>query len=215
MVEYPITTILSNFVVGVANYIPNIVSAVILLVIGLVVGKVLGKITREAIVRMKLEKYLTEGRKLPISIADVFSVIVRWWVYLAFITAALSENVLGIPALATWMSEINAFIPNVVGAVIIIIVGYILGEYIRDQITRSETLYATIVAKVTFFFIMYVAIAMALPILGIPAVLVNSILLVIIGSIGLGMAIAIGLGLKDVIAEISREYLKPTKRKRR
>ena len=214
MGEYPITKILSNFAAGVVNYTPNIVSAVILLVIGLVVGKILGKITKEAIVRMKLEKYLAEGRKLPVSLADIFSVIVRWWVYLAFITAALSKDVLGVPTLAMWMAEINAFIPNVVGAVIIIIVGYVLGEYIRDQISRSETLYATVVAKITFFFIMYVAIAIALPILGIPATLVNSILLVIIGSIGLGVAIALGLGLKDVVAEIARDYLRPKRRRR-
>ena len=215
MVEYPIATILANFATGVANYIPNVISAVILLIIGLVVGKIIGRIVHEVIVRAKIERYLTEGKRLPINLADIFSTIAKWWVYLAFITAALSEEVLGIPTLAAWMAEINAFIPRVVGASIVIVVGYALGEYVKNQMKKTETLYADIVAKVTFFFIMYVAIAMALPMLGISATLVNAIMLVIIGSIGLGVAIAIGLGLKDAIATLAMQYVAVKKRRKR
>ncbi len=215
MAEYPIATILANFATSVANYIPNVISAIILLLIGLVVGKVIGRIVHEIIKRAKIERYLTEGRKLPVNLADIFSTIARWWVYLAFISAALSEEVLGIPTLAAWMREINAFIPRVVGATIIIVVGYALGEYVKNQMKRTETLYADLIAKLTFFFIMYVAIAMALPMLGIPATLVNAILLVIIGSIGLGFAIALGLGLKDAIATLAMQYVPAKVKKRR
>jgi len=215
MTEYPIVQILSNFATQVANFVPNVISAIILLVIGLVVGKIAGRVTKEVVVRSRVEKYITEGRKLPVSLADILSVIVRWWIYLAFITAALSREVLGIPTLAEWIARINAFIPNVVGAVVIMVVGYAIGEYIRQQIERSATLHAGIVARVVYFFILYVAVAMALPVLGIPATLVNAILLAIVGSISLGLAIAIGLGLKDVIAEAARSYLGTRKKRRR
>ena len=71
---------------------------------------------------------------------------------------------------------------------------------------KMKEIYASLVSKVLFFFIIYVAIALALPILGIPATLVNNILLVIIGSVGIGIAIALGLGLKDAVAIISKKY---------
>jgi len=215
MPEYPIIEILTNFATQVVNYIPNVVSAIILLIIGLVVGKIAGRVVKEIIVRSKVERYITEGRRLPISLGDILSVITRWWIYLAFITAALSKEVLGIQTLAEWIATINAFIPNVVGAVLIIVVGYAIGEYVRQQIERSGTLHAGIVARIVYFFILYVAVAMALPVLGIPATLVNAILLAIVGSLSLGLAIAIGLGLKDVIAKAAESYLGTSKRRRR
>jgi len=211
MVAFPIATVLENFGMAVVNYIPNVVSAIILLVIGLIVGKVVGKIVKEVLVKLKIDQYVTEGKKQVISISNIFAIIARWWIYLAFIAAALSEDILGVPTIANWMNSIVGFIPNVVGAALIIIVGYILGEFINDQIKKTGTVYGSIVGKITMFFVVYVAVAMALPILGISAALVNSILLVIIGSLGLGVAIAIGLGLKGPVETITKKYLQKSK----
>lgn len=207
----PLADVLENFVSATINYIPNVISAIILLIIGLIVGKVVGRIVKEVLVRIKLDKYLMGEKKMPISITNILSVIVRWWIYLAFITAAVSKEILGIETLANWMTTINNFIPKVVGAALIIIVGYILGEYIKEQINKTKTIYANLVGKVMFFLILYVAVAIALPILGIPAGLVSNILLVIIGSLGLGVAIALGLGLKDVVRDVAKQYLKTKK----
>lgn len=203
-----ITTILERFAVITINYIPNLVAAIVLLVMGLILGKLVGMIVKEVLVRIKIDDYLPLKKKKVTSASEIFSIISRWWIYLAFISAALSEQVLGVPVIANWITSIMNFIPNIIGAAIIIIVGYLLGEFIGSELKKSETLYGSLVGKVIFFFIMYVAIAMALPILGIPTTLVENILLIIIGSIGLGLAIAIGFGLKDVISEIAKKYLK-------
>ncbi len=207
----PIVDVLANLGAQTANYVPNVVSAIILLVIGLVVGKILGRGVKELLKRVKLDYYVTETHKPVISISDLFAIIIRWWIYLAFIAAALSREVLGIPALAEWMAEITGFVPNVVGAVAIVVVGYIIGEYIRGQMKKMKEIYASLVGKILYFFILYVAVALALPILGIPSTLVNNILLVVIGALGLGVAIALGLGLKDAVSEVSKKYVRKFK----
>ena len=132
---------------------------------------------------------------------------------LAFITVALSQNILGLEPLSAWVSNINLFIPKVIGAAIIMVVGYVLAEFIRGQMKKTGKVFASIVAKILFFFILYVSVALALPILLGPenALLVGQILLVIIASVGLGVAIALGLGLKDAVAEISKKYVKKMK----
>ncbi len=207
----PIVNVLANLGAHTVNFLPNIISAIILLVIGLVVGKIIGRVIKEILVRIKLDYYVTETHKPVISLSDVFSLIIRWWIYLAFVAAALSREVLGIPVLAEWMREITAFIPNVIGAAVIVIVGYVIGEYIRAQMKKMKEIYASLVGKILYFFIIYVAVALALPILGIPATLVNNILLVIIGALGLGIAIALGLGLKDAVSEVSKKYVRKFK----
>jgi len=203
--------ILANLTDSAVAFIPNVVSAVILLAIGLVLGKVFGRVVKEVLDKVKLDYYVTETEKPVISMSGLFAVVIRWWIYLAFITAALSENVLGIPALASWIGGVTDFVPNIIGAAVIVVVGYILAEFIRGQMKKTGKIYASVVAKILFFFIIYVSIALALPILGISAVLVNNILIIIVASVGLGVAIALGLGLKDAVADLSKRWVKKVK----
>jgi len=206
-----LTYILESFLIGAINYIPNLISAIVLLVIGLAAGKFLGFVIKETLVRLKIDEYLPLKKKRIISASELFSIIAKWWIYLVFISAAFSERVLGIKSIASWVESIVNFIPNIIGSALIIIVGYLIGEFISTEIRKSETFYSSLVSKVIFFLIIYVSIALALPVLGISADLVNNILLIIIGSIGLGLAIAIGLGLKGPIEEIARDYMKKKK----
>ena len=187
-------------------FLPNLINAMILLVIGLVLGKIIGRIVKEVLVRARFDYYITETEKPVISLTALFSTIIRWWIYLIFITESVST--LGLPILVLWVGNIIGFIPNVIGATLIVVAGYVLGDYIKNQMKKVKDINAAIVGKVLFFLIVYVSVAMALPILGISATLINNILLVVIGSVGLGLALAIGLGMKDAVSIISQKYAK-------
>ena len=203
--------VLAGLGTSTVEFLPNLIFAIILLVIGLVIGKIVGRVVYEVLEKVKLDYFISEKKKPMFKFSHLFAVIGKWWVYLAFITAALSENVLGVPALSRWVSDINSFIPAIIGAAVILIVGYILAEYIRGHLRATGELYANIVGKILFFFVMYVAIAMALPILGIPTFLINNILLIIIASVGVGLAIALGWGLKDTVNLLAKKYVKKMK----
>ncbi|MFA4820136.1 MAG: hypothetical protein WC613_04220 [Candidatus Aenigmatarchaeota archaeon] len=203
--------ILGELTTNTVNFLPNLVAAIILLVIGLVVGKVVGRVVKEVLDRVRLDYYITETRKPAISVSNMFAVIAKWWIYLGFITAALSREVLGVTALSLWIAEINAFIPRIIGAAVIMVVGFVLAEYIKSHLKKTNSLYGIFVGKTLFFFVLYVSIALALPILGISAALVNNILLVIIASAGLGFALAVGLGMKEAVADVSKRYVRKLK----
>jgi len=210
MVE-SLAAILSGLVDQTAAFLPNLVAAVILLIIGLVVGKIVGRVVKEVLVRIKLDYYISETHKPPVSFSDLLALVTRWWIYLAFITAAVSQEILGIPVLAAWMAQVTAFVPNIIGAALIIIVGYILGEFILGQFKKPGRGYGIIVGKLLFFFTMYVAVALALPILGISATLVNFIMLTIIISAGLTFALAVGLGARNVVGAILQKWARKAK----
>jgi hypothetical protein len=203
--------VLAGLTANTVSALPNLIAAIILLVIGLVVGKVFGRVVWEVLTKLKVDYYVHETHKPVVSLANIFSVIARWYVYLIFIATALSRDVLGITTLSIWMVDITNFIPKIIGASLIVVVGYALGEYIKGHVKSTKTLWGQLTAKVLFFFILYVSIALALPILGINATLVNNILLVVIASVGLGVAIALGLGLKGAVADVSQRYVKKLK----
>lgn len=208
---FQVVDVLSQLTANATSLMPNLAAAIILLVIGLVVGKIVGRVVKDVLDRVRLDYYVSETEKPMINLSSVFSVITKWWIYLGFITVATSEQILNIPAMALWVSEINAFIPRVVGAAAILISGYILAEYIKHHMKLLNRLWATLTAKALFFLVMYVAVALALPLLGLSSVLVNDVLIVVIASVGLGLAIALGLGLKDAVSDISRRWVKKVK----
>ncbi|MBS3053467.1 MAG: hypothetical protein J4469_03110 [Candidatus Aenigmarchaeota archaeon] len=208
---FQVVDVLSQLTANATALLPNLLAAIILLVIGLVVGKILGRAVKNVLDKIRLDYYVSETDKPAVSLSNIFSVIAKWWIYLGFITVATSMEILGIPALSLWVAEINAFIPRVIGAAAILIAGYVLAEYIKHHMKQLNNVWATLTAKTLFFLVMYVAVALALPILGVSATLVNNILLVVIASVGLGMAIALGLGLKDTVSDLSKRWAKKVK----
>jgi hypothetical protein len=195
---------------GAAAFLPNLIAAIILLIIGLVVGKIVGRVVKEILVRIKLDYYVTESHKPVVSLADVLSVVARWWIYVAFITVALSDSILGVPALSAWTAQANSFIAAILGASAIILVGYALGDYVRGLFARWGPSGA-FAGKVLYFAVLYVSVAIALPVLGLAADLVQWVLLALIAGTALAFALAVGLGAKDTAGSWARAWAKRSK----
>jgi len=208
-----LTSITANLWYSFLGFVPNLVGALILLIVGYIVGKVAGMIVREILVRVGVDNYLKKEEHLKFKASSVFDVITRWLLYIIFIKAA--TDLLGISSLSEIMRELIYFIPGLVGAAIIIIVAYGVGLYIKDEILAEKTIYSDLVGKTIFFLILYLGIAVALPLVGINPTIVNNLLLVIVGALGLGVAIAIGLGLKDVVKDMAKDYAKDFQMKRK
>ena len=193
-------------------FVPNLIGALLLLVIGYALGKIVGSVIERLCLGIKINTYLKcKGFKL----SKLFKIAGAWLIYLVFIQSAVET--LGILSLELFINGIVNFIPMAVGAAIIVVVGYILGSFFEDQISHSDGRYNSLVGKIVNFFTVYVAIALALPVLGVNPGLVNNILLVIIASVGLGFALATGLGLREAVAKEADRYVnsaKSTKKKR-
>lgn len=204
-----LTTILANLVTTTAAFVPNLLAALIWLLIGYIVGKIVGIVIHKICVGIQVDKYLkNQGFKL----SYLFKIAGSWWIYLVFIQIA--AETLGVASLTMFVGEIVSFIPHAVGAAIIVVVGYILGGFFEEQIKHSDGRYNSLVGKVVYFFTVYVAIALALPFIGINATLVNSILLIIIASFGLAFALAVGLGMKESVAKEADKYIGEIKKKK-
>ncbi len=203
--EFALMNLYQSIVAG----FPALVYAVIVLVIGYVIGRVVGAVVEKMLIRVNVDKYVTEHEHLAINLSSVFSIIAKWWIY--FITIQAAANILEIPAIINIVQSIVEFIPGVIGATLVLVVSYGLAIYAKESILGSRDLYSNIVGKILFFLIIYIGIATSLPLLGVDPFLINSILLLIVGAISIGVAIALGFGLKDVVAENARDYSKTKK----
>lgn len=207
-IQEVIMTLWNSFLVE----LPAMITSIIILIIGFIVGKVVGKIAKEILTRVKIDRYISEKEKFKLNISDLGSLIARWVIYIWFIQLGVAA--LGIDQLTALTSSAVEFLFGAVGAVIIILVGYIFAYFVKDKVVHSKTFYGDVVGNLIFFLILYVSVALALPFVKIDPTLINWLLIVIVASLGLGLAIAIGLGLKDVIAETARGYSKKFRSRR-
>jgi asparagine N-glycosylation enzyme membrane subunit Stt3 len=116
--------------------------------------------------------------------------------------------VLGIPVLTEFVGQVLSFIPRLLEGMIIIIIGYVLAKYVQGQVIATKVEYSELIGRIIFFLTIIIVISLALPFFGIDPSLINNIILILVGSVGLGIAIALGLGLKDTIARLAKKYSK-------
>jgi len=184
--------------------IKQFLPAILILLVGWLIGKIFGKMIRSFLKKMKADKYFKFGRGFEVS--NVFSVIATWAIYLVAIILAV--DTLQIDILSTILLEVLGFIPLVVEAIIIILVGYLLAKYVQGQVVASKMSYSEIMGQMLFFLIIIIAIDLALHAVKLEPFVIDGIILILVGSIGLGIAIALGLGLKDTVAKLAKKHVK-------
>ncbi|MBU4246504.1 MAG: hypothetical protein ABIF85_06935 [Nanoarchaeota archaeon] len=203
--EFALTNLYQSIVVG----FPALVYAVIVLVIGYIIGRVVGAVVEKMLIRVNLDKYVTEHEHIALNLSAIFSIIAKWWIY--FVTIQAVADILEIPVLISIVDSIINFIPGVIGATLVLLVSYGAAIYAKEQILGSKELYSSIVGKILFFLIVYVGISTSLNILKVDTFLIDNILLLIVGAVSLGLAIALGFGLKNVVEETARDYSRAKK----
>ncbi|MBU3912614.1 MAG: hypothetical protein KKB21_05605 [Nanoarchaeota archaeon] len=175
---------LSKEVLGMTaqELIINSVIAIVLVVIGIVIGKIISGVLRKIIDKARIEKTPAHN------FFNMLTVIIKWGVYVLFLNLAISQ--LDIPQFTYWISEILIIIPALVGALLLIIVGFAIAIYLKKAIEDSKVESARMLSQIFFFFIIYVSMIFALKtaLISMDSVTVNILVIVLTGIIGMAIA---------------------------
>lgn len=144
-----LSTLSEKFVIGDINlFIVNLILAVIILIVGFFLGKVVKVIFR------KLIEQSGVARTAKKSFVDLFLIVIQWSIYILFVSLALDQ--LGIPQLTSWLTSILVVIPALVGALILISIGFAIAVYLKDLISDSKILKKEILGMIFFYFVIYI-----------------------------------------------------------
>ncbi len=202
--------------------IGGFIGFIIILVIGWIIGRVVGKVLREILVKAEVDEYIKEEGHLNFTASSLFDTIARWVIYIVFISQAVT--VLNIEVISNFLfGYVLPGIGGIVGAGVVLLVAYMIGIYFKEGLIQDEeegTSYADLSGKVVFYLSMFFGAALALDIffrlaLNQPAMLLQGLILILAGALGIGLAIAVGLGLKDVIKGMAEEYAEEFREKRK
>lgn len=133
---------LGNFSGQIVSYIPGILGALVLLLIAWLVATVLRAVVVRVLNASGLTRRLSENADVRaqdrISISKTIGNVVYWLVFLLFLPAVLDAlNLEGILApVQGLVDEILAFLPNLLGAIVIAVIGWLVARIIRQIVTN-------------------------------------------------------------------------------
>ncbi|MEN6616303.1 MAG: hypothetical protein ABFD12_07070 [Syntrophorhabdus sp.] len=205
----PFDTLYENF----TTFIPNFLTALALLVIGIIIGTLLRtifyKIFRafhldSAAERVGLIEMFARG-----GIHGTFSAFlarfIGWFVIVIFAIASI--QVLKIPALENLLARFLLYLPNIITAAGILLVGYLFSNFFGRAAliaaVNAGIKRAGLVGRFVRLIVFILAATMAMEQLGIGRDTVLISFTIIFGGIILALAIAFGFGGTD----IARDYL--------
>jgi len=194
--------------------IPALLGALIIVFAGYLLAKVLEKIVDRFLKRIGLNRMLERGGVMEaversgshVNPSRVISNLVFWLVMFAVILVA--ANALGLESLASVFGELVSYIPSVIAAIVIILVGIVLGQFVGGLIAASAGALhgGRALARVGSGGVILLAVFMALQELGIATDIVTTAFAILFGAIALALALAFGLGSRELAGEIMRDW---------
>ncbi|UCG78802.1 MAG: hypothetical protein JSV21_02925 [Nitrospirota bacterium] len=198
------------------QFMPNLLVALIVIIVGIIIANIL----RFLIIRLMKVVHFDKGcERIGVNqilekggIKDIPSHMMgRLFYWLAVATFfIIALNSLNIPSIEQLMTRFLLYLPNVFIAIIIIVLGYVMGNFLGR---------ATLIASVNAGFpmsgplshlvklgIMLLSVTMALEQLGIGEATITIAFGVMFGGVVLSLAIAFGLGGKDLAKQYLEKY---------
>jgi hypothetical protein len=192
--------------------LPGLLAAAAIMLAGYFVARTLQRWTDRTLERLPFKRLadaggLTEAAgRVRIDPVRAVGKLVFWLSML--VAVLLASSALGLENVREMFGRMLSFIPTLISATVIIILGMIMGEFVRALIVASAGAVEGVVtvAKIIKGVMVMIAVFMALQQVGVSEELVTSAFTLILGSIALATGLAFGLGNRDLAGEITRKW---------
>lgn len=221
-----ITTTTGTFVTGLKsgftqfmNFVPSFLGGIIILVVGWFISKFVGRVVEKLLMKVKLESvvekahindYLptkTDGTKVHLS--SFVGGLAKWFLFLIFLQAAAIS--MGIVQISVIINSIILFIPNILVAVVILVLGAWASRYISGVVESSTSKMGfgspNMPALVVRYGILGFAVIASVSQLGIATNLINILFTGLVASLAIAFGLAFGLGGRDAASDLTRNWL--------
>lgn len=198
--------------VSIIESLPNVCIGLAILVIGYIVASIIRKVVVKTLNGIKFNDLLDRA-----GFGAVFTKIgvkgganelvgkLIFWIIMLFIIKNAADKV-GIEDISNIIDQLIAFFPKVFIATIVMLVGFMVADLIKNAVfTALDNLgldYAKALSGIIFGFVFVMVLTVALSQLGIETELLKDSVKIILLSLGLGLAICLGLGLKGLASQI-------------
>lgn len=201
--------------------VPALIGAGVILLTGYFLARQVEKWTDHLLKKMEFNKVARAGgladamERTGTRLDPVHAIgkLLFWLVMLVVIL--LSATALGLESINQMFGMMLSYIPTIIAAIIIVILGMIVGEFVRALVLASAGNVEGVptLAKVAKTAVILIAIFMALQQVGVAGDIVTSAFTLILGAVALAFGLAFGLGNRELAGEITRRWYEDGRRR--
>lgn len=206
------TNALSTLWEKLASFAPNLIGAIVILVVGYIISKMIAKIFRVFLTKIGFDKacdrvgvhsaLISTGIESKGSV--LISGIIFWLIMLMFIIS-VSET-LGLDKVALTVESFVLYLPNVIAAALIFVIGSIIASFTKDLVyngaDRLGMEYAKPLSSFFYGVLIVVISLLAIEQLQFDTALLSNVILILLVAVGLALAITLGLGTKQISQQL-------------
>ncbi len=217
----PILEIVEEVLKKFASALPNVVGAIAILLFGWLLAKVVSKALEKIFTTLKFDKlgdkinetdFATKAN-FKIRVSVFLSRLVYYLLMLIFIMMA--TDVLGMAVVSAMVSDLIAYLPRLLSAIILFVLGIYLAEFVKNIVYAACNALAIpsskIISTFVFYLIFLTLTISALAQASIETSLITSNLTVILGGVVLAFSIGYGFASRDTMANFIASFYSKNK----
>ncbi|OCA89337.1 hypothetical protein A8F94_23590 [Bacillus sp. FJAT-27225] len=187
-----------NMLNDVLTMIPNIIVAIVMVLIGFWLGRWANRFITDLLDRVGFNTFLRgigigKNTASALSLSKAVGTVAQVIIVLLFVVEAL--NLVGLDFLVTLGTGVIAYLPHVIAALIILIVGLYVGNLLKKLLSSMlQGPHYGMLSSVAKYAVIAISVFMALAQLGVAASIVNAAFILILGGLALAFGLAFGLG---------------------
>lgn len=188
-------------------YLPNLLGAIVVFFIGVIVALVLRSVVVKVILLLRIDELAKrleitsqfERAGLRLHIGGLLGWIVKWFIIIIALIAA--TDILGWDQVTNYLQQVVLFIPNVIIAVIILLTGILLANFVQNvvktAVEAAKLSSADFLSGVAKWAILVFTLMVALVQLQIAPELIQVLFTGLVAMLALAGGLAFGLGGKE------------------
>jgi len=202
---------------SVIAYLPSLIWAIIIVLVGIIVAWAVKTVIVRGLGFLQVKKYtdavgLNKVITKDVEVVELIGDLAKWTLLLTFVVVAL--DVANLSGASDLLKSVLAYIPNVVAAIFLLIVGAVVADLASRSVKATANTVGVkaseILANIAKWAIIVFAFFGALQQLGIATDLINTLWTGIVALLAIAGGIAFGLGGKsaaeDAISKVKKSF---------
>lgn len=196
--------------------VPDVIAAFIILLVGWLVAKVVQYVLEKVLERVKFDDWVFAKTNLAsvvgkFDLTHFLGLITKWYIMVLFLSATAAR--IQLAGLAAFFDALAVWIPNVIVAVVIGLIGIAAALYVEKKTVATRARYARVVAMVAKWVIYVFTALIVLDQIGVQVAIAQTSFLVILGGVVLALSLMLGISFGLGFKEEARKIIGDVKKK--
>lgn len=189
---------------GVAGFVPRLIAALVVFLVGWIIAVLLGKAAYHIIRVLQIDNALTrvgfrrawERSGFRLDSPKFFYELIKWFFLVVFLMAA--TNILGLVQVTDFLRTVVFYIPNVIVAALILLIGILVAKFLEDLVAASVKaaglISANFLGVLTRWVVLVFTLLIALAQLKVAEDVVRIVIIGVVAAGSLALGLSFGLG---------------------